>query len=133
MARICELTGKRTQVGMNVSHSNRHTKRTFKPNLQEKNFESPLLGRKITLLLSTRAIRTLDKYNGFDGYMLQVKNVRVREGFSLFASRLHKKVLAAAAAKGVEAPKAAKKTTAPKAKAAKPAAAKKAAPKAKKA
>jgi large subunit ribosomal protein L28 len=132
MARICELTGKRTQVGMNVSHSNRHTKRTFKPNLQEKSFESPLLGRKVTLVLSTRAIRTLDKYNGFDGYMLQVKNVRVREGFSLNAQRLHKKLVAAAAAKGVEAPKAAKKVAAPKAKAAKPAA-KKAPAKAKKA
>jgi large subunit ribosomal protein L28 len=101
MARICELTGKRTRVGNNVSHSNRHTKRTFKPNLQEKTFESALLGRRITLTLSTQAIRTLDKYNGFDGYMLQVRNIRVREGFSVAAARLRKQILKIGAAKGV--------------------------------
>jgi large subunit ribosomal protein L28 len=99
---------------MNVSHSNRHTKRTFQPNLQEKSFQSALLGRKVTLTLSTRAIRTFDKYNGFDGYMLQVRNVRVAEGFSQAAKRLRAAVLKAAAAKGV----------APVAKAAKPVAAK---------
>jgi large subunit ribosomal protein L28 len=92
MARVCEITGSRTQVGMNVSHSNRHTKRTFKPNLQTKTYFSDLLKRNITLQLSTRAIRTLDKYNGFDGFMLHVKNKQVREKFSLHATRLCKMV-----------------------------------------
>ena len=121
MGRSCELTGKRTQVGMNVSHSNRHTKRKFKPNLQEKTMESALLGRRITMTLSTSAIRTLDKYNGLDGYMMQVRNVRVREGFSLAATRIRKQIVAIATAKGL--------MPAPKAKvaaAAKPAAEKKA-------
>ena len=36
MPRVCKVTGKKTQVGMNVSHSMRHTKRTFLPNLQIK-------------------------------------------------------------------------------------------------
>ncbi len=88
MARMCELTGKKTQVGMKVSHSNRHTKRTFKPNLQEKTYFSDVLGRNVSLRLSTRAIRTIDKHNGLDSYMLQVRNVRVREGFSAKASKL---------------------------------------------
>ena len=101
MGRTCEITGSRTRVGMNVSHSNRHTKRTFQPNLQEKSFMSALLGRKVSLTLSTRAIRTLDKYNGFDGYMLQVRNVRVAEGFSVAAKRLRSAVLKAAAVKGL--------------------------------
>lgn len=121
MGRSCEITGKRTQVGMNVSHSNRHTKRKFKPNLQEKTMESALLGRRITMTLSTSAIRTLDKYNGLDGYMMQVRNVRVREGFSLAATRIRKQIVAIATAKGL--------MPAPKAKAApaaKPAAEKKA-------
>lgn len=121
MGRTCELTGKRTQVGMNVSHSNRHTKRRFLPNLQTKTFESALLGRRITLTLSTSAIRTMDKYNGFDGYMMQVRNVRVREGFSAFAAKLRKQVVAAATAKGliaapVKAEKAAPKAAKPAAK-----------------
>ncbi len=33
MARVCDLTGKRTRSGNNRSHSMRSTKRTFKPNL----------------------------------------------------------------------------------------------------
>ncbi len=33
MARVCDLTGKWTKTGNNKSHSNRRTKRTFKPNL----------------------------------------------------------------------------------------------------
>ena len=34
MSRICELTGKGRLVGMNVSHANNRTKKTFLPNLQ---------------------------------------------------------------------------------------------------
>ncbi|PID34962.1 MAG: 50S ribosomal protein L28 [candidate division SR1 bacterium] len=33
MARVCDLTGKRTRTGNNSSHSNRKTKRKYKPNL----------------------------------------------------------------------------------------------------
>lgn len=38
MSRICDLTGKGSVVGNNVSFSNRKTKRRFNPNLQEKSF-----------------------------------------------------------------------------------------------
>lgn len=34
MACICEICGKGEMAGSNVSHSNRHTKRTWKPNIQ---------------------------------------------------------------------------------------------------
>ena len=34
MARRCELTGKGTLVGHNVSHANNKTKRIYRPNLQ---------------------------------------------------------------------------------------------------
>ncbi|MDP6768390.1 MAG: 50S ribosomal protein L28, partial [Pseudomonadota bacterium] len=30
MARVCQITGKRTVSGNNVSHANNRTKRTFK-------------------------------------------------------------------------------------------------------
>ncbi|RIK36383.1 MAG: 50S ribosomal protein L28, partial [Chloroflexi bacterium] len=30
----CEMCGKTPQFGHNVSHSNRHTKRQFRPNIQ---------------------------------------------------------------------------------------------------
>jgi large subunit ribosomal protein L28 len=55
----CELTGKHAISGNNISESQRHTKRTFKPNLQKKTFT--LNGKKVTMTLSTSAIRTLKK------------------------------------------------------------------------
>ncbi len=59
MAARCELTGKGIQHGNNVSFSLRRTNRIFKPNLQKKTFEVD--GQKITMTLSTQAIRTLKK------------------------------------------------------------------------
>lgn len=59
MASKCELTGKGKQFGHNVSFSLRRTKRVFKPNLQKKTFLVD--GQKITMVLSTQAIRTLKK------------------------------------------------------------------------
>jgi large subunit ribosomal protein L28 len=59
MAARCELTGKGKQFGNNVSFSLRRTNRVFKPNLQKKTFE--FNGQKITMILSTQAIRTLKK------------------------------------------------------------------------
>ncbi len=34
MSFICEICGKRPEVGMNVSHANTRTKRRWKPNLR---------------------------------------------------------------------------------------------------
>ncbi|HEX6462344.1 MAG TPA: 50S ribosomal protein L28 [Candidatus Saccharimonadales bacterium] len=59
MATRCELTGKGKQYGHNVSFSLRRTKRVWKPNLQKKTFI--IDGQKITMILSTQAIRTLKK------------------------------------------------------------------------
>jgi large subunit ribosomal protein L28 len=59
MAAQCELTGKGKQHGHNVSFSLRRTKRVFKPNLQKKTFVVD--GQKVTMTLSTQAIRTLKK------------------------------------------------------------------------
>ncbi len=59
MASRCELTGKGKQYGHNVSFSLRRTKRVFKPNLQKKTFT--VGGQKVTMVLSTQAIRTLRK------------------------------------------------------------------------
>jgi large subunit ribosomal protein L28 len=94
MARQCEITGSKTGVGMKVSHSNRHTKRTFMPNLQNKTYTSDVLGRTVALSLTARAMRTIDKYNGLDGFMAQVRNVRVAEGFSAHARSIREAIVA---------------------------------------
>lgn len=59
MASRCELTGKGKQFGHNVSFSLHRTKRVFKPNLQRKTLVVD--GQKVTMTLSTHAIRTLKK------------------------------------------------------------------------
>lgn len=61
MARVCQVTGKRRMVGNNVSHSMRKTKRVQHPNLVKKRIYIPEEGRTVTLRLSTRALRTMDK------------------------------------------------------------------------
>jgi len=55
----CELIGKGKQYGSNVSFSQRHTKKVWSPNLQTKTFLFD--GKKVTMKLSTQAIRTLKK------------------------------------------------------------------------
>ena len=69
MARVCQITGKRTQVGNNVSHANNRTKRKFYPNLQKKRFFVESTGQWITLKVSTSAIKTINK-NGLEATLL---------------------------------------------------------------
>jgi len=61
MSRVCEITGKAVIVGNKVSHSNIKTKRRFYPNLQTKKFFIPEENRFITLRVSARGIRTINK------------------------------------------------------------------------
>lgn len=59
--RICEITGKTAQVGNNVSHSNRKTKRRFSPNLKTKRFWLEEENRWVTLKVSTAGMKTINK------------------------------------------------------------------------
>ena len=59
--KICQITGKTAQVGNNVSHSNKKTKRRFSPNLRKKRFYLEEEGRWVSLKVSASAIRTINK------------------------------------------------------------------------
>ncbi len=61
MARVCDITGKKTQVGNKVSHSNNKTKRKFYPNLQKKKFFIAEENKWVTLKVSTSGLRTINK------------------------------------------------------------------------
>lgn len=61
MSRVCRLSGKRRLAAHSVSHSNRKTRRFQQPNLVKKRIFIPEENRTITLRLSTRALRTLNK------------------------------------------------------------------------
>ncbi len=72
---VCDLTGKGKQYGNNVSFSQRHTKKVWKPNLQNKTFIVD--GKKVTLKLSTRAIRTLKKKGLVDKAQVSKKDLKI--------------------------------------------------------
>jgi large subunit ribosomal protein L28 len=72
MARVCDITGKKVQVGNNVSHANNKTKRKFYPNLQKKRFYIPEEDKWITLKVSTSAIRTINK-NGISAVLKKAR------------------------------------------------------------
>ena len=57
--RVCDITGKGKQFGNNVSFSQRHTKKVWKPNLQSKTIVVD--GKKVKAKLSAHAIRSLKK------------------------------------------------------------------------
>ena len=61
MSKVCQITGKKAQVGNNVSHSKRRTKRKFEVNLHTKKFYWVEQDMWIELRLSTRALRTINK------------------------------------------------------------------------
>jgi large subunit ribosomal protein L28 len=61
MSKVCELTGKKAMVGNNVSFSINKTKRRFEVNLSKKRFYIPEEDRWITLKVSTRALKSINK------------------------------------------------------------------------
>ena len=61
MSRVCDVTGKKPMFGNNVSHAHNKSRRRFNINLQRKKFWLPNEKRYITLRLSTRGMRIIDK------------------------------------------------------------------------
>ncbi len=61
MSKICEITGKKVIGGNHVSHSNIKTKRKFAPNLQTKKFYIPEEDMWITLKVSAKGMRIINK------------------------------------------------------------------------
>ena len=61
MTRTCQVTGAVPGFGNQVSHSHRRTKRRFDVNVQSKRYWVPSLGRNVTLTLSARGIKTIDR------------------------------------------------------------------------
>ncbi|HRD41911.1 MAG TPA: 50S ribosomal protein L28 [Prochlorococcaceae cyanobacterium AMR_MDS_5431] len=61
MSRVCQLTGKRANNGMAVSHSHIRTKKLQQVNLQERRLWWSEGNRWVNLRISTRALRTIQK------------------------------------------------------------------------
>jgi large subunit ribosomal protein L28 len=61
MSKVCQVTGKKTMIGNNVSHSKRRTKRKFLPNLFNKKYFLPEENRWISLKISAAGMRLINK------------------------------------------------------------------------
>lgn len=61
MSKVCQITGKHVITGNKVSHSNRKTRRTFEPNLQDRRYFIADENKWVTLRVSTSGMRTIDK------------------------------------------------------------------------
>ena len=61
MARVSEVTGKKTVTGNNVSHANNRTRRRFLPNLQNRKIWVESENRWVSMRISGAALRTIDK------------------------------------------------------------------------
>ena len=92
MARRCALTGKDTLFGANVSHSKRQTNRRFVPNIQAVTLQSDVLGREISLRISTRALRTVIKKGGLDRFLLTTDDAKLAEPALRLKRKIRKRV-----------------------------------------
>ncbi|MDO9477202.1 MAG: 50S ribosomal protein L28 [Pseudohongiella sp.] len=72
MSKVCMVTGKKPLTGNNVSHANNKTRRRFLPNIQTHRFWVQSENRFISLKLSTRGMRTIDK-RGIDAVLADIR------------------------------------------------------------
>lgn len=61
MARKDDITGRGAQNGYRSSKSNNKTKHKFQPNLQKKKFYIPEEDKWVTLKVTTKTLRTINK------------------------------------------------------------------------
>ena len=73
MSRICEVTGTKRLKGLKRSHALNSSIKFQNPNLQKKRFWVPGENRWITLKLSTKALRTIDK-KGINEVLKEIKS-----------------------------------------------------------
>ena len=72
MSRVCQVTGKRPQSGNNVSHANNKTRRRFLPNLHTHRFWVEGEKRFVTLRVSSKGMRIIDK-KGIDAVLNDIR------------------------------------------------------------
>ena len=80
MSRRDDLTGKGALNGYRSSHANNKTKHRFYPNLQKRRFYIPEEDRWITLKVTAKTLRTINK-NGITAVLkdAKAKGIKIKE------------------------------------------------------
>ncbi len=71
MSARCQVLGTVPGFGHSISHSHVRTKRRWDPNVQKKRYRVPSLGRAVTLRVSAKGIRTIDR-KGIDVVVAEI-------------------------------------------------------------
>ena len=77
MSKVCQVTGKKATVGNHVSHAKNRVKRLFKPNLHKHKFWVESESKFITLTVSSRGLRTIDK-KGIDVVLKEIRSKGIK-------------------------------------------------------
>ena len=72
MAKRDQLTGQGPVAGNHVSHAHNKAKRRFEPNIQKKRFYIPEEDRWVTLRVSAKTIKTINK-NGISAVLKKAR------------------------------------------------------------
>jgi large subunit ribosomal protein L28 len=72
MSNVCQVTGKKPVRGMSVSFSHKRNKRWFKPNIVKHRFWVPSEKRWVTLTVSTKGLKTIDK-RGIESVLAEMR------------------------------------------------------------
>ncbi|MDO4908361.1 MAG: 50S ribosomal protein L28 [Corynebacterium sp.] len=72
MSAICQVTGRKPGFGKSVSHSHRRTNRRWNVNVQRRKFYLPSEGRTITLTVSAKGLKVIDR-DGIESVVAQIR------------------------------------------------------------
>lgn len=71
MSAHCQITGAQPGFGKSVSHSHVRTNRRWNPNIQQRRFFVPSLGRTVRLRVSTKGLKVIDR-DGIDAVVARL-------------------------------------------------------------
>merc|ERR1712166_664542 len=71
------FAGKHCRFRNKVSFSESKTRIKVLPNIQNKTFYSAILDKRIKLKVTTTALRWIDKYGGFENYILKTNPAKL--------------------------------------------------------
>ena len=72
MSKICQVTGRKPSFGNTISHSHRKTRRRWDPNIQKQRFWIPSERRWVTLTVSAKGIKTINR-KGIEAVVAQMR------------------------------------------------------------
>jgi large subunit ribosomal protein L28 len=77
MSKICQVTGRKPSFGNSISHSHRKTRRRWDPNIQKQRFWIASERRWVTLRVSAKGIKTINK-KGIDAVLAEMRQRGVK-------------------------------------------------------